>query len=303
MNSKNLLHGAGVYYFALSGAKQQPIFHSVFEYQYGVNILANLPNTDLLAYVFTEDRLFCVLRCQDSADSLHNIQTAFDEMHQACWRKRRQVLSEQAHMLLIDEQAYLVDLILQLHDWPRYSGLVADGSLWQWSSDQHYRSPKPPAWLDVEPMLNLLAHSRRNRDMHYRNVMSNPIGNKHDLVEGNHSEVFALARPEFVERFDSTQISAHFQPVVNSLELFDNACALVATHFNITPADLKDDRNRRRFHHLMPLVVWLMRKSNAPFDDIAKLTNEDEVRLELWLRNLEADHTDNTRQKLAKQWL
>lgn len=302
MNSKNLLHGAGVYYFALAGAKQQPIFNSVFEYQYGVKILAALPNTSLLAYVFTQDQIFCVLRCQDSADTLHNIQTAFDEMHQACWRKRRQVLSEQAQIILIDEQAYLVDLILQLHDWPRYTGLVADGSLWQWSSDQYYRSPQPPKWLDVESMLNLLAHSRRNRDMHYTNVMRNPIGNKHDLIDGNHSDALALARPEFVERFNSTQVNASFKPQVNSNELFNKACAIVATHFGITEPELKDDRNRRRFHHLMPLVVWLMRKSNAPFDDIAKLTGEDEVRLELWLLNLSADHTDNTRQKLLQQW-
>lgn len=303
MNDKNILHGAGVYYFALTGAKQQAIFNSVFEYQYGVKILAALPNTSLLAYLFTEHEVFCVLRCENSADTLHNIQTAFDEMHQACWNKRRQVLSEQAQILLIDEQAYLVDTILQLHDWPRYTGLVADASLWPWSSDQHYRSPQPPAWLDADSMLNLLAHSRRNRDMHYTNVMRNPIGNKHDLILGNQPEVFALARPEFIERFDSTQVNAFFNQPINSKELFNTACTLVATHFGITEADLKDENNRRRFHHLMPLVVWLMRKNNAPFDDIAKLTNEDEVRLELWLRNLEADHSENTRKKLLLQWV
>lgn len=302
MSDKNILHGAGVYYFALTGAKQQAIFNSVFEYQYGVKILAALPNTRLLAYLLTEHEVFCVLRCQNSADTLHNIQTAFDEMHQACWNKRRQVLSEQADVLLIDEQAYLVETILQLHDWPRYTGLVADASLWQWSSDQYYRAPQPPSWLDVDSMLNLLAHSRRNRDMHYTNVMRNPIGNKHDLKQGNQPDVFALARPEFLDRFNSTQDNAFFSLPINSKDLFNNACTLVAGHFGITETDLKDESNRRRFHHLMPLVVWLMRKSNAPFDDIAKLTGEDEVRLELWLRNLTADHTDNTRQKLSQQW-
>lgn len=306
MDTKQSLHGAGVYYFALSGAKQQPIFKSIFEYQYAIKALAELKGTQLLAYVLDEQLVQCVLRVeQDWVDTLSQILTAFDNIHEQCWNKRSQVLAEQATVLHIDENAYLTDLILQLHDWPRYSGKVADASLWPFSSDQHYRQPEPPAWLDTEPMLNLLVHSRRNRDWHYRAVMENPIGNKHDLSQGNHAEYFALARPRYIEHWlttQSLQLNTKLKRPNNNQQLFQQASQIVANHFGIPLEQLHDKNQRQQFHRLMPLVVWLLRQSAVPFDEISKLTDEDEVRLELWLRNLSADHSPHTQQKLLSYW-
>lgn len=306
MDTKQSLHGAGVYYFALSGAKQQPIFKSVFEYPLAIKTLAEIKGTQLLAYVLEEHLVQCVLRVQhDWVEVLSEILTGFDAMHESCWNKRSQVLAEQATVLHIDENAFLTDTILQLHDWPRYSGKVVDASLWPFSSDRYYRVPEPPAWLDTESMLNLLAHSRRNRDWHYRAVMQNPIGNKHDLTSGNNDNYWALARPRYLEHYVGQQapsLNAHFKEHTNSKELFQQACNIVAQHFNLTSTDLLDKNQRQRFHRLMPLVVWLLRQQQVPFGEIAKYADEDEVRLELWLRNLSADHNPQTQQKLLNQW-
>ncbi len=303
MTTKLNPQGAGVYFLAFTGMKGQPIFHSVFEYEYAKQALAQLRSASLLAYVLDTHSIQCVLRVQNEPqDALHEIHSAFDNFHEKCWNKRRAVLAEQTTVLKVDEQAYLVDLILQLHDWPRYSGKVIDASLWPFSSDRYYRQSQSPAWLDTESMLNLLAHSRRNRHQHYKQVMSQPIGNKLDLQNGNHPDLYALARPTFFHTEEAPLHTDSNRSFAEVSRLFQDACALVARHFSLTSADIQDKAQRRRFHQLMPLVVWLLRERNIPFDDIAKLTDEDETRLELWLRNLPADHSPHTRQKLLASW-
>lgn len=298
------LHGAGVYYFAVTGAKDQPIFNSVFEYEYGLNILSKVAGTRLLAYVLDDQHMQFVLRCQrDWTEVMDDIQAAFDSMHERCWHKRRQVLSDQGVVLLVDERASLVDLVLQLHHWPVQCALVADASLWPWSSDRYYREPHPPAWLDTESMLNLLVNGRRNRAQHYIDVMKAPFKPKLDLIHGSHPLYQALARDQWVDQHLKKEALIQSAYSRNDIQrMFDDACQLVARQFNLSTAELCDKHNRRRFHHLMPLVIWLLRERGVHLEAMTKLVDEDEVRLQLWLRNLPADHTRNIRDKLAQQW-
>lgn len=299
------LHGAGVYYFSVTGAKDQPVFNSVFEYEYGRQLLASVPKTRLLAYVLEEQRMQFVLRCErDWTEVMDDIQSAFDSMHERCWNKRRQLLSDQGVILLVDEQAYLCDLILQLHDWPRRNGLVADADLWPWSSDHCYRMPQPPSWIDTESMLNLLSHSRRNRSQHYIDVMSQRVSSHLDLEHGSHPLYQALARDHWVDQHMKREAlvqSAYSRADIS--RLFDDACGLVARYFELSSEELTDKLQRRRFHHLMPLVVWLLTERGIPLDAMTGLVDEDEERLRLWLRNLPADHTSNVRNKLHQLWL
>lgn len=298
------LHGAGVYYFSVTGAKDQPIFNSVFEFEYGRQLLCTIPQTRLLGYVLEEKRMQFVLRCdRDWTAVMDDIQTAFDSMHERCWNKRRQLLSDQGVVLLVDEQAYLCDLILQLHDWPRRHGLVADPSLWPWSSDYWYRQPNPPAWIDTESMLNLLAHSRRNRAQHYIEVMKKPVSASLDLEHGSHPLYQALSRDHWVDKHMKREAlvqSAYSRADIR--RLYDDASQLVARQFGLSVDELHDRLQRRRFHHLMPLVVWLLQERGIPLDAMTGLVDEDEVRLQLWLRNLPADHTDNVRTNLQRLW-
>ncbi|WP_430460007.1 hypothetical protein ACQUQU_12405 [Thalassolituus sp. LLYu03] len=304
MQTKMTLHGAGVYYFQVTGAKDQPIFNSVFEFEYGRQLLASIRATRLLAYVLDDKSMQFVLRCErDWTEVMDDVQSAFDAMHERCWNKRRQVLSDQGVVLLVDEQAFLQPLILQLHDWPRRAGLVASAELWPWSSDRYYRDPNPPQWIDTESMLNLLSHSRRNRSQHYIDVMQMPVNSDLDLVHGSHPLYQALGRDSWVSQHlkkEALVQSAYSKDDVR--RLFDDACQLVASQFEISTGELLDRHQRRRFHHLMPLVVWLMSERGIQPDALTALVDEDEFRMQLWLRNLEADHAENILLKLKARW-
>ncbi|WP_420591896.1 hypothetical protein [Bacterioplanoides sp.] len=298
------LHGAGTYYFSVHGAKDQPIFHSVFEYEYGVQILSSVKQTRLLAYVFDDHHIQFVLQSErDWTEVMDDIQIAFDDMHERSWHKRKQLLSDQGIVMLVDEQAYLTDLVIQLHRWPETSRKVADASLYPWSSDHGYRSLTPPASLHVEPMLNLLCHSRHGRAQRYEAVMQQPQNRTLDLQHGSHPTYQALARDGFVNQHLKKQaLSQAARSDEDLRRLFDDACQLVCERFDVSSQQLTDARNRRQFNRLMPIVVWLLQERGAHLDDITKLVGEDEERLQLWLRNLPADHSPELLARLQNLW-
>lgn len=298
------LHGPGTYYFSVTGAKDQPIFYSVFEYRYAEQILANLNGTRLIAYVFNANEIQCVLHCQrDWTEVIDDVHQAFDAMHERCWQRRHQALSDQSTVLLVDDSAYLVELVLQLHRWPVLQRLVASADLYPWSSDRYYRQPHPPTWLDSRSMLNWLCHSRRNQAQHYCDVMQQPARATLNLLSGNHPMYQALARDEFIQRFLRKEaLSQSARSAEEVRRLFEDACQLVSQRLGVAVEQMCNPLNRRDFHRLMPIVVWLLRERGIHYDDIARLVGEDEERLQLWLRNLPADHQPPLLNTLMQLW-
>ncbi|MBE0483363.1 MAG: hypothetical protein IBX52_07660 [Bacterioplanes sp.] len=304
METKMTLHGPGVYYFAIGGVKESPIFNSVFEFEYGVNALASLPSTRLIAFHLESDHLHCVLRCErDWSEVFDDLQRAFENLHERCWGKRKAILSDQGTVLLIDEQAYLADLVLELHRLPVIQKRVVDASLYPWSSDHLYRLKNPPTWIETDAALNLLCNTRHNRHERYAAVMAQPAKAVLDLQQGNHALYQALARDTFIDRHLKRSALVQSQRSrEDSRRLFDDACDLVADCFSINKVDLQDSSQRRQFNRLMPVVVYLLRDRGLHYDDITRLVGEDEDRLQLWLRNLKADHAPALLNRIMQRW-
>ncbi|WP_300426608.1 hypothetical protein [uncultured Thalassolituus sp.] len=298
------LHGPGLYYFALTGSRDQPIFQSVFEYDYATRILGHIEGTTLLAWVFTDHEIHCVLDCRrDWPHVLDDIRDAFAEQHERLWHKARQVISEQGTVLLIDEQAHLVDLIIQLHSLPVARRQVADASLYPWSSDHYYRTPTPPAWTDTGRMLNLLCQTRHNRAQRYEATMEQYDIPQLDLQQGNHPTYLALARDEFVtQHLRNTAIAASRRSTEELQRLRDDAIGLVADRFSLSRDDMLDRNNRRQYLRLMPLVIMLLHERGLCDEAIAELIGEDDSLIPLWLRGVEGDHSPALLKKLRQLW-
>jgi hypothetical protein len=304
METKMMLHGAGVYYFALSGARSQGIFQSVFEYDYGIRLLAELRGCRLLAYVLDENSIRCVMRCdRDWTEVLEDIQVAFNQLHERCWQQTKPVLSEQGIVLLVDEQAYLTDLIIQMHRLPQTQRLVADASVYPWSSDHHYRDLNPPKWIDTQSMLNLLCQTRHNTATRYQAVMEQPHVVELDLEHGCHPLYQALARDHFINQHQARNAVTGVSRTPEELQrLLNDACDLIAGRFSLTRDELLDRTLRRQYARLMPLVVWLLSERGLTHETIANLIKEDEEVLPLWIRSVPADHPDTLLAKLKALW-
>ena len=303
-NAKTPLHGPGVYYFGLKGARNQPIFRSVFEYDYTTDLLAELEGCTLLAYTFFEDEIHCVLHTErDWPLVFDDIREAFIQRNDQVWDTKKPVLSEQCTVLMIDEPAWLQDLVIHLHQLPVLKRLVADTSAYAWSSDKHYRSQNPPHWLDTGRMLNLLCQTRHQRSQRYAAVMEQSKLIQLDLIQGTHPTYLALARDAFVDyhqRQSDVSVSPRSTEELNRLK--QDAQKLIAERFDVSLESLCDRLFRRQYQRLMPLVAWLLKQRDLCDETIADLLNEDENIILLWRRGVNAEHSPALLEKLTQLW-
>lgn len=305
MENKITLHGPGTYYLAFAAARQESIFHSVFEFEYGVEILSSLNHAHLIAYLLNADTLQIVIDTEtDWPDIVDDIHQSFDDMHNRIWHKQKRILSEQVTALRVEESRHLVDLILQLHQLPQRQKWVADASSYPWSSDQYYRTQQAPAWLQRDRMLNLLCHNHHHQPQRYDQVVQNLHPHTLDLQQGNHPDYLALASNSAVQHYLAQPIQTEQEPEDIDLEQsYTQACQLVAQGFSVSSDLFTQVRHRRLFNRLMPVVVWLMQQKGISLYALSQLLKEDEERLTSWLRNIKADHPESILYKLQQRWL
>ncbi|WP_028293448.1 RodZ family helix-turn-helix domain-containing protein [Oceanobacter kriegii] len=303
MNSKLPLHGPGVYLLTFRGARKQAIFRSVFELEAAPRLLANLPDCKLIAWLLDANSIRCVLRCaQDWPAVVEVLQQQLSEAHEAIWGQKQQLLSEQVDVLAIDESAFLMDTVLQLHRLPVFEGKVPSAELYPWSSDRCYRMHEPPAWLDCEAVLNRLSHSRHRREQHYINVMEQPAKAHLNLNDGNQPMHLALARDRWMERHVGSQATiqtASTSDLIPTEKAWAIAVNIVASRFGVTVEDMTDSKNRRVYQRLMPLAAWLLNKHHYSLKTIESCCREDVDILQHWVGRAKADHPTS----LCKQLL
>lgn len=303
-NRQKTLHGPGIYYFRLTGARQQPIFRSVFEYNYAAKLLSNVEGSTLLAYVFFDHEIHCVLDCQrDWPGIIDDIRDEFTDQHERLWEAHKAVISEEVSPVLVDEQACLADLIITLHQLPVSRNLVPDASMYSWSSDHHYRSLNPPGWIDCGRMLNQVCQTRHNRSLRYESLMNTTHVTQLNLNKSDHPEFLLFGRPALAEKQQARAEMNQPGRSANELKrLRDDALQLIAGRFGITLESLQDSSFRRQYQRLMPLVAWLLEKRQLSNETIADLLDEDEGTIPLWLRGIPADHPQSLLDKLSALW-
>lgn len=304
INSKTPLHGPGVYYLGLKGTRNQAIFQSVFEYDYAIQRLSHLEGCTLLAYTLFDDEIHCVLYTErDWPLVFDDIREAFVQLNHKLWDSTKPVLSEHGTILMVDEPAWLQDLVIHLHQLPVIRRLVADPSVYAWSSDQYYRSHTPPSWLDTGRMLNFLCETRHQRAQRYSAVMAQTDLIHIDLTHGTHPTYLALAREAFVEyHLRQTGVIATPRSPEELNRLKQDALKLVAERFDITVESLCDRLFRRQYQHLMPVVAWLLKQRDLCDETIAKLLGEEESSILLWRRGVNAEHSPQLLEKLTQLW-
>lgn len=302
--SHTLLHGPGIYYFRLTRTRQHPIFRSVFEYDYGIRILSQIVDTTLLAYILFDDEIHCVMDCQeDWPQVLEDIRNAFADQHERIWDTSRAVISEEVRPVLVDESAALISLIVTLHYLPVQRQLLPDASMYPWSSDRYYRAFEGPDWIDCGRALNQLCQTRHNRDKRYVSLMDAPQRYLIHLGQSDHETHLMFGRRALVNKHVARTDSRKPERSQNELKrLTDDAMQLISNRFGITQESLQDRRLRRQYQHLMPLVAWLLTQRQLTHETVAKLLDEDETVIPLWLRGISADHPQAMLDKLQKLW-
>jgi hypothetical protein len=160
-------------------------------------------------------------------------------------------------------------------------------------------------------MLNQLCDTRHNRALRYQAVMERPprqsdildnvmLDNAGTLTQAGY---LALGRPEFVSHELTPKPLPPMKRSKDELQrLYADATGLIAERFGITTDSLEDRSHRRQYHHLMPLVAWLLKQRQLTDDQIATLIQEEEETIPLWVRSVHSDHSPMLIDRLTQLW-
>ncbi len=305
MDKRMTLNGAGTYYFKVHGAKEAPLFRSVFEYEYFKQLLLKEEGCELIAYVFSEYQAQWVMHCdRDWQVALDNLRAHLQELYFKLWHKHQQTLSESAEVLLIEEEAYIVPLVLELHHWPVRQGMVPRPELYPWSSDKEYRQGenKDDSKYQLKPqrMLKRLANQRFNTSLRYERMIEQ--FEPWDLESAKNRLYKALASDAYVTRHlrGSPNESGLSQDQVIDLrgQAEQHICKILGA-----PLDqVRHPRFRRQFYQVEPLTIWLLIETGCNLDQLIFIFDLDQTILKGWLRSIKTQHPASFLNKIKQTW-
>ncbi|MGK0248742.1 MAG: hypothetical protein ACI910_001475 [Oleispira sp.] len=306
MDKRMIINGAGTYYFKVHGAKDAPLFRSVFEYEYFKQLLVKEEGCELIAYVFSEYQAQWVMHCdQDWQIILDNISAHIQELHFKLWHKHQQILSEFAEVLFVEEDRYLVPLVMELHHWPVREGLVAIPEVYPWSSDALYRQTRyqqvtSNTGIASHRMLHKLAKQRVNSAVCYERMMEQcePWS-----IESAQNRLYqALASDKYITRHLRIKKHELVHTVAHIKEMRQQAEALICDILGISIEQVQKNRFRRKNHQVEPLVLWLLLQSQCDIKQLTLVFDLDQVVVKGWLRSIPSIHPESLLTKIKQRW-
>ena len=301
MNKRMILNGAGTYYFTVRGAKNAPLFRSVFEYDYFRNLLIKEEGCQLIAYVFSEHQAQWVMHCQqDWQVVLDNLRAHMQELHFKIWHKHHQVISETADVIFVEEDRYLIPLVMEMHYWPVRQGLVASPDVYPWSSDAYYRLDKQPEWLASHKMLKRLSHQRCNTSLRYERTMQqfepwNIEAAKHHLYQ-------AVASNAYLTQYLSHKKSSPKYSKQHVIHLRAQAEQLICETLGAPIEQIRQPRFRRQYYKVEPLTLWLLLQSDCTMNQLTLIFDLDEAVIQGWIRSLPSQHPESFLNRIQQRW-
>jgi hypothetical protein len=301
MDKRMILNGAGTYYFTVRGVKDAPLFRSVFEYEYFRQILAQEKGCQLIAYVFSEHHASWVMRCeQDWQVVLDNIRAHMQELHFKLWHKHQQMISESADVVFVEEDRYLVPLVMELHHWPVRKGLVASPDVYPWSSDNYYRDYTQPSWLASHHMLKRMTKQRANTALRYERMMEqfSPWN-----IEESKSHLYqAIASNAYITLHLRNKKEAAELSKEQIIDMRGKAERLICDFLSAPIEQVRHPRFRRQYYQVEPLMIWLLLQTNCSISQLTFIFDLDETITQGWLRSLPNQHPESFLTRIKQAW-
>lgn len=305
MDKRMILNGAGTYYFKVHGSKDAPLFRSVFEYEYFKQMLAKEEGCELIAYVFSEYQAQWVMHCnQDWQVILDNIRAHMQELHFKLWHKHQQIISESAEVLLVEEDRYLVPLVMELHHWPVREGLVASPEVYPWSSDKLYRQSRyqkiqSNSGLASHRMLQRLAKQRFNSSVCYERMMEQV---EPWSIENAKNRLYqALASDAYITLYLRNKKPTLAHTAEQIKEMHQQAETLICEILGISFGQ-QQPRLKRQYYQVEPLILWLLLQSQCNTKQLSFIFDLDPTIIQGWVRSVPSLHPESLLTKIQQRW-
>ncbi len=309
MSQRHLLDYPGeLYYVQLKSHGHRELFNRREDYPALVALLPDFveqQQTDILAYCCLRETLHFVMRAgpQGIKAASRALAAQISHWHNELHQHGGSVFNSFLPITLIESKHYLLPVVRQLHQLPVNCGLVAEPSIYPWSSHSHYtaelndrrvmeqtQSPSPIAdtqiaeppvinWLERETLLNRISSRRSKRHYHYRQFMRFPQEHL-DWLDGNQQDFYALASDRYIEALQRPQ-QPESRPDLASLAEW------VCKDYGLNSRDLLLHRRHRLANEVRAAIAYITQDiPRLPLAEIADYLEQDAQQLETHMQAL-----------------
>lgn len=174
--------------------------------------------------------------------------------------------------ILVDRDAYLVELVRYIHLNPVRAGLVKDPAAYRWSSHRAYLEREAHSWMTVDWVLGQFGRRVGEARRGYLRFVQEGLGEGHrDEFHRGVEDPRVLGDDDFIDRIDSKNRLS--RAAVPSIETVIRA---VGREYGVGEAELKRETQGRRVSEARAVLGWLvMVLGSGTLTEIGRRLNRD----------------------------
>ncbi len=279
MARKPRIHYPGaIYHVMLRGNAKQAIFHKDEEYRYFENILAQgleQNSVRLHAYCWMKNHVHMALQIKDKPLSklMQNIAQRYTHWFNKRYDRVGHLFQGRYKAILVDEDAYLLELIRYIHLNPVRANIVTDPIDYLLSSHAAYAGHvKPPSWLTVHRCLGHFGKTESAARAAYLHFMGQTTAEEllEQLRHGN-KEGRILGNENFIKDV-LTQNNEMVPAAITIRQLVD----VVAHAYQVSPLEMTSASRSRHLVEARAMTALIgMDQCNYLLSNFAQYFNRD----------------------------
>jgi len=271
-----------MYHVTLRGNHQQDIFFTTSDRSRMSDLFAEVLarfDARLHAYCYMTNHVHALIQVSDVplGRLMLRIAGQYARMTQARMLTTGHLFEKRYHPVLVDTDAYLLELIRYIHLNPIRAGLVSMPLAYPWTSHHAYLGRRDESWVTTDFALALFAPRRAQAVAAYEDFVSRALGEKNPrspLDERNSNDPRILGGDEFARRM----LGEEWRPKSRKSlqQLIEEACR----HFTVSAAQMYSGSRQPR---IVAARVWVVREAVrgrvASVAAVARVFNRDESSL------------------------
>lgn len=256
MDLQRLDIGNALYYVELKSNGHRPLFAERSGFSAFIDLLAELDShthAKIIAYCLLQDTVYLIVQNGQSPliQTTRHITDQYTLFAQKQWNHHGSLFNKYHHSLLLEPSRFLLPCVQYVHQRPVAMGLVAEASIYPWSSLQSYIGESSNAWLDTSALQQFTGLATLRRSTHLECLNQAPTETL-NLQQGNHSEVWALASDGFIQNLLHRQSKSATPPTLDWLT------QEICDRHHISLSDLNLRHGHRRYLEVRAEIAALM---------------------------------------------
>lgn len=278
MARKPRIHFSGaVYHVILSGLDSQPVFKGVADRRFWESLIADGVGRfghSIHAYCWNRDHVQMAVQVKDVPLSkvMQNLTFRYTRYYNSAHGRKGALFHGRYKAIVIDEDAYLNDLVRYIHNNPVRNGQSTSASNAKWTSHAGYiDAAVQPEWLTTSSVLSSFAKADRAARRAFASFVKQgqKEGERPDLMRGT-----AGGRILGDEKF-ARKVLKPARPTVHPVTL-NQLVKRVCREEGIKEAELKNESRARAQSKIRQTITYLaMELDVASLTDMANRFNRD----------------------------